>query len=150
MVAHQNGDCFCTTPAQEAIAKCLEEETTWLNQPDSFFMQQRVALQTKCGKLVAMLKTAGFNPSVPDAGHFVLADWTSVATNQLIDDGSGDSLDFQFVRWLIKEYKIASIPPSAFYGDNKSIAQKLARFCFFKSDELLEKAKEYFDAIKIN
>ena len=80
----------------------------------------------------------------PKSGYFVIADWSLLATNQEIDDDSDDPPDFKFAMRLIKNYKIASTPPSAFFADNKAIAAKYVRFCFFKKDDVFEKVKSYF------
>ena len=52
---------------------------------------------------------------------------------------SGDN-DVEFAEHLLKEHKVASIPISVFYK-NKTNPFYL-RFCFAKSDELINKATE--------
>lgn len=145
MVAHQNGDCVCSTPAQEAIARCIELELPRLGQPDCHFVQQVNTLLSKRNNLVAILKDSGFEPCVPDAGYFVVTNWSNMATCETIEDGSDDRTDFKFAKWLMKTHKIAGIPTSAFYITNAALAAENIRFCFFKTDELFEKAKTYFE-----
>ena len=147
MIAHQNGDCVCTTPAQEAIARCIEIEISRLNQPGSHLTEQLETLRSKRDLFVQLLTDVGFKICIPDAGYFVIADWSTLATNQEIDDESDDPPDFKFAMWLMKNYKIASIPPSAFFADNKAIAAKYVRFCFFKKDDVFDKVKNYFEKL---
>ena len=148
MIAHQNGTISCTTPAQEAIARCIELEIPKLNQPQSHFKEQLEILQSKRNMFGQVLNNTGFKTCIPDAGYFVLADWTSVATTEMIENEPESSSDFKFAMWLMKNYRIASIPPSAFFGDNKGVAEKFIRFCFFKENDVLEKAKKCLESMQ--
>ena len=47
----------------------------------------------------------------------------------------------EFCRWLVREGGVAAIPLSAFY-DSPPPEQRLVRFCFAKSDSVLEQAAE--------
>jgi len=54
---------------------------------------------------------------------------------------SSEYRDYNFVRWLCKEKKLAAIPPSAFYSaENRLGRDHFIRLCFFKSDETLNEA----------
>jgi len=46
--------------------------------------------------------------------------------------------DSEFCQWLTREFKVAAIPLSAFYGDG--FDQKVIRFCFAKKDDTLRAA----------
>ena len=49
--------------------------------------------------------------------------------------------DWALSRWLVKELRVGSIPPSAFYeGDEKELAKFLTRFAFCKEDASLHEA----------
>lgn len=145
MVSHQNGDCVCTTPAQEAIARCIQYELKVAGTVDSHLQTQRSQLEGKRGQLLEILREAGFSPCVPDAGYFILADWTNFVPDlSVLEDGSEDSTNFKFAKWMVKQLKISAIPPTAFYKENTEIASKMIRFCFFKTEGGLQKAKEIF------
>ena len=150
MMAHQNGDTVCSTPAGEAIARCIETELKRLDQPDCHFNVQKNMLLSCRDRIVEILIRAGFTPCVPEAGYFVLADWSQVATKEQIEDGSSDTPDFKFAKWMLKKYEIASIPPTAFCDKYKDVIQSHVRFCFFKTDDMLDKASEYFKKLPKN
>ena len=60
---------------------------------------------------------------------------------QMLDySGITDTADVEFAEILVKEHGIASIPTSVFYKDKTD--NKMLRFCFAKSDDVLEKAAE--------
>lgn len=144
LVVHQSADGVCATPTQEAVARCIEKEIATLNQPESHFCTQREKLLEKRDVSVQLLREAGFVPCVPDAGFFVMADWSSVATEEMVRDGSVSSPDFLFVKWFLKNLGILTIPPSAFYGEenNKHICSRYVRFCFCKTDDNFDKARQ--------
>jgi methionine aminotransferase len=62
--------------------------------------------------------------------YFALATYA-----QLSDVG-----DQEFARWLTQEKGVATIPISSFYSDGTD--EKVIRFCFAKTDELLLAAAE--------
>ncbi|XP_067931396.1 kynurenine--oxoglutarate transaminase 3-like [Watersipora subatra] len=147
MISHQNGDATCATPVQEAIARCMEIELAKINQPCCHFTQQRTALLSKRNLLIEMARNAGFKVCVPEAGYFLLVDWTAFATREMIDDGTNIASDFQFAIWLLKNHKIATIPPSAFCEESKDTMSNYVRLCYFKTDELLNKIETYFASL---
>jgi aspartate/methionine/tyrosine aminotransferase len=52
-----------------------------------------------------------------------------------------DLRDVQICRWLTKEIGVTAIPPSAFYSaEHSHLAANVARFCFCKTDAILEAA----------
>lgn len=147
-LAHRFGTGVACTPTQEAIARCIETEIPRLNEPNSHFTTQTATLQTKRDILIQLLTEAGFKPCVPDAGYFICADWTSVATIEEIEDGSNNSADTKFSMWLMKHYKIAMLPVSPFYDPNTNTENKYVRVSFFITDELLNESKVYFDNLR--
>ena len=56
-----------------------------------------------------------------------------------------DENDIDFVKRLVKEYKVAAIPVSVFNTDN--LDQKMIRFCFAKKEETLRKAADILTKI---
>jgi methionine aminotransferase len=60
---------------------------------------------------------------------------------QLLDYGTiSDEKETDFAIRLTKEYKVASIPVSAFY--HNKIENKVLRFCFAKGKDTMDKAAE--------
>lgn len=53
---------------------------------------------------------------------------------------SPQNSDQAFARWLTREKGVAVIPISSFYSDGTD--EKIVRFCFAKTDELLVAAAE--------
>jgi aminotransferase len=75
----------------------------------------------------ALLK-AKLNPSVPQGAYYVLAD-----VSRLPGKNSKER-----VMYLLEKTKVASVPGSAFYHGQDG--ESLARFCFAKNDEDLDRA----------
>ena len=115
--------CFSVnTPAQYALAKHLEHfevnaNTLYLQQKRDFFLSEMKDLPFSFIK-----KTEG--------SYFQLAKY-----NQISDLG-----DLEFSIWLTKECKVATIPLSAFYQDQRNTG--FVRFCFAKKEETVLKAVE--------
>ena len=115
--------CFSVnTPAQYALAKHLENfevnaNALYLQQKRDFFLSEMKDLPFSFIK-----KTEG--------SYFQLAKY-----NQISDLG-----DLEFSIWLTKECKVATIPLSAFYQDQRNTG--FVRFCFAKKEETVLKAVE--------
>ena len=115
--------CFSVnTPAQYALAKHLEHfevnaNTLYLQQKRDFFLSE--------------MKDLPFNFTEKTEGsYFQLAKY-----NHISDLG-----DLEFSIWLTKECKVATIPLSAFYQDQRNSG--FVRFCFAKKEETVLKAVE--------
>lgn len=66
---------------------------------------------------------------IPSKGsYFVLADYSNISADK----------DTDFVKWMTIEKGLAAIPISVFYNSGKQ--EKLIRFCFAKTKDLLESA----------
>ena len=69
----------------------------------------------------------------PQGAFYIMADFSHRY--------NGDDKDF--AKWLIREYGVACIPPSAFFSnEHKAVAGKHARFSYCKNDSSLHKAAE--------
>ena len=115
--------CFSVnTPAQYALAKHLENfevnaNALYLQQKRDFFLSE--------------MKNLPFNfIEKTEGSYFQLAKY-----NQISDLG-----DLEFSIWLTKECKVATIPLSAFYQDQRNTG--FVRFCFAKKEETVLKAVE--------
>ncbi|HSB95274.1 MAG TPA: methionine aminotransferase [Spongiibacteraceae bacterium] len=112
-------------PAQFALAEVLEHETQHHLQLSDFYQARRDRFRN-------LLATAKLR-LLPVAGaYFQLADFSAIAP---------DKTDLQFCDWLVREVGVAAIPLSVFYRDPPA-GQRLIRFCFAKSDQILEQAAQ--------
>ena len=115
--------CFSVnTPAQYALAKHLENfevnaNALYLQQKRDFFLSE--------------MKDLPFNFTEKTEGsYFQLAKYKQIS----------DLGDLEFSIWLTKECKVATIPLSAFYQDQRNSG--FVRFCFAKKEETVLKAVE--------
>ncbi|WP_312767333.1 methionine aminotransferase [Epilithonimonas sp.] len=120
---------FCVnTPAQFAISKYLQNVDDF-ESISTFF-------QTKRDYLKNALKETPFQLVDCGGTYFLSANFGAIS----------DKKDKDFCYWLTKEYKVATIPFSAFYKDKTD--EKVIRFCFAKEQETLDKAIEQLLKIK--
>lgn len=151
-VVHQNCVYTCCTPVQEAVARSLEFELARYNSPDCYFFSLARELLAKRDGLVGALRTNGFQPTVPDGGYFVVADWTGLADKIDLSSEPDKYKDYRFTKKFTKEAGVLAIPPSAFYSEaHKNLGENYARFCFIKKDEnlaLTEKLLKEWNAKK--
>lgn len=143
---HQNSIYACATPLQEAISRAFAHEISVFGKEESYFKTLPRVLASKRDRMFDILKETGLRPIMPQGGYFMIAD--ASALDITMDDSVGsDDLpwDHRFVKWLIINKKVATIPTSAFYcQDHKSVAGKYIRFCFCKEDETIERMAEIF------
>ncbi|XP_076436323.1 kynurenine aminotransferase-like isoform X2 [Babylonia areolata] len=143
-LVHQNCTFNCPTPLQEAVAQGLELEERRQGSEDCYFRSLARELLPKRDRLARVLDRLGMHPVVPEGGYFMLADISNMDVDSAhIDSDSDEPKDFKFIKWMIKEKKLAAIPPSAFYSaDHKTMGENYIRFCFIKEDSTLAKAEE--------
>lgn len=151
-VVHQNCVYTCCTPIQEAVARSFEFELARYNSPDCYFFSLARELVSKRDYLVKVLKENGFNPTIPDGGYFIVADWTNLEKKIDLKSESDKYKDYRFTKKFAKEAGVLTIPPSAFYSEeHKHLGENFARFCFIKKDEnlaLTEKLLKEWNAKK--
>ena len=123
---HQFVTFASATPFQEAMATALEQapELGYYTDLSRDYHRRRDALKVVLD---------GVNlPTLPVEGaYFLMSDISHL----------GFESDVEFCRWLTAEIGVAAIPPSAFYL-NPARAPLLARFCFAKRAETIERAAE--------
>ncbi|WP_379967985.1 methionine aminotransferase [Epilithonimonas sp. UC225_85] len=120
---------FCVnTPAQYAIAKYLQNIQDF-SEISTFFEEKRNYLRN------ALAETP-FEMLDCEGTYFLSANFGLISDKQ----------DKDFCYWLTKEFKVATIPFSAFYKDKTN--EKVIRFCFAKKQETLDKAIEQLLKIK--
>lgn len=155
MIAHQKAVGTCCTPIQEAVAEVIDVEIDRLEQnPEQSYLNilPNVELLPKRNKMVDVLKAAGLTPVIPEAGYFIVADWTKLGVdNTTFNDDSEDPIDYKFVKWLIMNRHLVVIPVSTFYGpEHKHLAENYIRICFFKADATLDAACQVLKSFQSN
>jgi aspartate/methionine/tyrosine aminotransferase len=131
-MAHQWIPFAVATPLQEAVGIALEIAP----QQDYFNWLSRM-YQAKRDKLLNALNDADLKPVSPDGSYFILVDTSHLD----VPVEAGSRRDFSLCRWFTREVGVAAIPPSAFYNpQNQHLAANLVRFCFCKTDEMLDEA----------
>ncbi|XP_061744289.1 kynurenine--oxoglutarate transaminase 3-like isoform X2 [Nerophis ophidion] len=137
----QNTLYTCPTPLQEAVAQSLLRNYEMMGQPECYLTSLAEELEGKRDRLAAILQEAGLSPIVPEGGYFMLADVTALNQN-LSHMGDDEAYDYKFVKWMIKEKKLAAIPVTAFVGEESTkFFEKYIRLCFIKRDSTLAAAE---------
>lgn len=111
-----------STPMQHALASFLTDQSAYLELND-FFQQKRDSFRS-------MIQSSRFSLLPSRGSYFQCATY-----ERITDEG-----DLDLALRLTNEYKVATIPVSAFYQDGKD--HGVLRFCFGKKQETLEKAAE--------
>lgn len=121
--------CFSVnTPAQYALAQYLSQPEL----PDVANMMQR-----KRDYFLKLMKETPFTVFQPASGsYFQTVGYSNIS----------DMPDTEFVQWLTKEFGVATIPISAFYGNGQD--DRMIRFCFAKKEETLKAAVDKLAALK--
>ncbi len=121
---------FCTfTPAQWALAEIIESDPQHFLELPEFY-------QAKRDRFSALLAGSKFRLLPVGGAYFQVADYSALS----------DAEDLLFCEWLTREGGVAAIPLSAFY-ESPPQEQRLIRFCFAKSDAVLEQAADRLKAL---
>ena len=115
-------------PMQEALFRYMAEERVYSGL-DAFFDQKYQLFVEACSD-----SGLRFLPS--HGSYFVLADYSDWS----------DLDDREFAHWLTVSHGVASIPLSPFYSAD--MHQKLVRFCFAKTEDLLLEAAGRLQKVK--
>ncbi|MFP9099620.1 methionine aminotransferase [Flavobacterium sp. RHBU_24] len=124
---HQNTVFSASHPLQKAIALYLAQNDSYLNLPEFYQKKRDVFLQAMGKTRLIPLQCRG--------SYFQLFDYSAIS-----DEG-----DFAFCERLVKEYGVAAIPVSRMYSDRHD--DRLIRFCFAKTDDVLISAAERLDKL---
>jgi methionine aminotransferase len=109
-------------PVQLGLSAFMKDPEVYLSLPDFYQKKRDYFLQLMGGSNFT------FKPS--HGTYFQLMDYSAIS----------DKNDLEFSKELIVEHGVAGIPTSPFY--RKSIDNHLIRFCFAKTNNILEKAAE--------
>jgi len=96
--------------------------------PPSFYSELAQDHQSKRGRMVAALRDAGMEPSVPAGAYYVLAKATRLKGKTAAEKA----------RALLAATSVASVAGSAFFRQGRG--EDLLRFCFAKKDGELDEA----------
>jgi methionine aminotransferase len=119
---HQFDVFSSNTPMQYAIADYLEDENSYLDLPN-FFQQKR-------DFFLDNIKDSPFKFTSSAGTYFQVADYSNIS----------DEPDTEFAKRMTIEFGVAVIPISVFYHNN--LDNKVVRFCFAKTEDVLEQAAE--------
>lgn len=121
-LVHQYVTFSVATPLQEAVADGLK-------QLDSYLPVFQQTYREKRDFFYEGLRNLGFDFEIPRGTYFMMVPIRKKT----------DLTDVDFAMKLVKERKLAVVPPSAFYLKSKQGADYL-RFCFAKKEETLRAA----------
>lgn len=113
---------------QHAIADYIQDSATY-TQLGEFFLPKYNYLSNELIKL-------GFEVLPSDGTYFLTAGFSKISNKSDVD----------FSKYLVEQYKVATIPISAFYNNQHD--DQLIRFCFAKKDETLQQAVANLQAIR--
>ena len=116
---HQFTVFSVNTPGQYANAKFMEYDPDFINGLSAFYQMKR-------NFFLEGLKETNFSALPCEGSYFVLAQHENCVNDEA------------FCHHLVKDKKVAAVPISAFYHDRYD--PKIIRFCFAKTDDLLESA----------
>jgi len=132
--AHQWMLFAVATPFQEAVAAAFEAAQT-----NDYFAWLAAMYRAKRDKLYAVLEQVGLNPVRPDGSYFIIFDTSGLD----VPVEAGKSRDDSVCRWFTRRVGVTAIPPSPFYSSqHQRLTDNLARFCFCKTDEMLDEAAD--------
>ncbi|HEY9239279.1 MAG TPA: methionine aminotransferase, partial [Burkholderiaceae bacterium] len=119
---HQFNVFTVNTPVQHGLARYMADASHHLALP-AFYQRKRDLF--RAGLATTRLRL------LPSTGSFFqCVDYSAVS----------DLTEAEFCRWLTIEIGVAAIPLAAFYQGG--FEQRIARFCFAKQDETLQRALE--------
>ena len=111
-------------PLQEAGAAAL-------GLPAAYYQELAEGYRKRRDRLLPVLTEAGFRCFLPRGAYYVMTDISAF----------GFANDIEFVKYLVKDIGVASVPGSSFYNDARDGAQQV-RFAFCKKDATLDAAGE--------
>ena len=111
-------------PLQEAGAAAL-------GLPASYYKELAEGYSKRRDRLLPVLTGAGFRCFLPRGAYYVMTDISAF----------GFADDLEFVKYLVKDIGVASVPGSSFYNEPRDGAQQV-RFAFCKKDATLDAAGE--------
>lgn len=124
-LVHQYVTFSVSTPMQEAVAEGLKRLPDYLPGFVSLYQEKR-------NYFFQELKKLGFEFPIPQGTYFMMV---PIHHKTKLND-------VDYALELIKEKRVATVPPSAFYLKSKE-GERYLRFCFAKKAETLKQASEW-------
>jgi N-succinyldiaminopimelate aminotransferase len=125
---HQWTAFAVNTPGQHAIAHAFTKIDEYLPEFQKMYLNKRDLMYN-------LLADSDFVAHNPAGSYFMMVD---IPDTELTDE--------QIAVKLVKEYKVATIPPSVFYGKSEE-GRRMLRLCFAKTDNTIitgiENLKKY-------
>ena len=118
-----------------------EAAVTALTLPDSYYVWLREMYQAKRDLLLGLIEAAGFVAYKPRGAYYILTD----AAHFLRRFNCAD--DTAFAMYLVKEVGVTTVPGSSFYA-HPELGKTKIRFCFPKTDDMLEEAGRRLQKLK--
>lgn len=113
------------TPLQHAAVVAMQ-------MPDRYFEELRVDYQARRDRMMQILSRTGFVARAPEGAYYALASYEA---------WNFDGNSHAFVRYLIDEAGVATVPGTAFYQGRTELGQNLIRFAFAKTMETLDEVE---------
>lgn len=149
-MVHQNSVYTCATPLQEALALGFELELKRINSTECFFNSIKTELVEKRDYMAKFLTETGFEVTLPEAGYFMIANWSKLANKVDLSSETDKYKDYRFTKWMTKNISLQGIPPSAFYtAPNKHLGEDFVRYCYIKKNETLQEAEKILKEWKV-
>lgn len=121
-LVHQYVTFSVSTPIQEAVAEGLKQLPAYLPEFVNLYKEKRDWFYQE-------MKALGFDFKIPKGTYFMMVPITKHTKLKDVD----------YALELIREKKVATVPPSAFYLKSTE-GEKYLRFCFAKKEETLKSA----------
>lgn len=121
-LVHQYVTFAVSTPIQEAVAEGLKNLPNYLPGFVELYKSRRDYFYNE-------MKALGFDFKIPKGTYFMM----------IPISGKTNLKDVDYAMELVKERKVATVPPSAFYMKSTE-GEKYLRFCFAKKEETLKQA----------
>ena len=143
---HQWTTFAVNTPGQHAIAYAFTKLDDYLPGFRKDYLDRRDLLLNE-------LKTTSFKAHNPKGSYFMMVDIPasvemSGVTPDMVYQNPNMDYDEKIAIELVKNFKIATIPPSIFYGKSDE-GRTMLRLCFAKSNETLLAGAEKLRMFKI-
>lgn len=133
IIGHLNDLIYVCAPAplQHGVAKGIDE------LPYDFYKSIGQSYQDKRDRICATLRRIGLTPHVPSGAYYILADVSAVPGNTSREKAM----------YILDNAGVATVPGNAFFND--SGGDNLVRFCFAKSDDILDRACEKLGTLSL-
>jgi aminotransferase len=124
-----------------APAPLQEAAVTALTLPDAYYVELREKYEARRDLLLPYVEQAGFVAWKPRGAYYILTDAAHFIKALRLED------DTAFAMWLIKEVGVATVPGSSFYA-HPELGRTKIRFCFPKTDDMLQEAGERLQKLR--